>query len=59
VDKLVEEHLAIHRNHPGGGDGWYSLRRVHEFSLALNLTEEKGRYAEYSQRVQSSGGAGL
>jgi hypothetical protein len=28
------------------------------FREPLDLTEEQGRYGEYSQKVQSSGGAG-
>jgi hypothetical protein len=30
VKKFVEEHLVIRRNHQGGTDSWYSLRRIRE-----------------------------
>jgi hypothetical protein len=48
----------IVQNSSGRKDGRNSLRRIHEFPGLLDITEEQGRYGEYSREVQSSGGAG-
>jgi hypothetical protein len=52
----VEEHLVIRRNHQGGTDGRNSLRRIRESREPLDLTEEQGRYGEYSKRFKAQEG---